>query len=205
MEDEDQEDEAHIDENAIKLKGEFKEICQIPEIRVNSIVLAILMSISSFCFFLINFSMKKIKGSLIKNTLTSQAAEFTADLTSGLVYFLIGPKKAFVIMYLLSMTGIVLLTIYYDDVDLIPIFIIMGKYGISSTFNMVFIAYMQLIPTIFTSSVFGIGNFTARMLSAFSPLFAEMSYPVPLVLNIAACFIASVSSFFLKEKLPRFI
>ena len=103
------------------------------------------------------------------------------------------------------MTGIVLLTFFYDDLDLIPVFIIMGKYGISATFNMVFIAYMQLIPTIFVSSVFGIGNFSARLLTAFSPLFAELQYPIPLVLNMAACFGAIVCSIFLREKLPRFI
>ena len=64
-------DEEVIEEGAIKLTGEFKEIWEIPEIRTNSIVMLGLISISSFCYFLINFSMKKIKGSLIKNTLTS--------------------------------------------------------------------------------------------------------------------------------------
>ena len=51
------EDVSVVDENVevIKLQGKNSEICSIWQLRVNSILLAVIMSSCSFCYFLINF------------------------------------------------------------------------------------------------------------------------------------------------------
>lgn len=58
-------------EEVIKLTGELKEVCEIWQLRNNFISLMSIITISSFSFFLINFQMKKVNGSLITNTLSS--------------------------------------------------------------------------------------------------------------------------------------
>ena len=90
-----------------------------------------------------------------------------------------------------------MLMMYWTSISLIPIFIVFAKFGISAAFNMTFIASVQLIPTIIAASVFGYCNMVARTITILSPLVAEIVYPVPLVINICAAFLALVASQFI--------
>ena len=44
-----------LKEERVNLKGEISEVCSIWQIRRNFLVLMYLLSMNSFCFFLINF------------------------------------------------------------------------------------------------------------------------------------------------------
>ena len=55
----------------IVLRGSIWELVTIWQIRRNFFCITVLLSSSAFCFFLINFQMKFVKGSLITNTLFS--------------------------------------------------------------------------------------------------------------------------------------
>jgi len=91
---------------------------------------------------------------------------------SGGIYFLLGPKNAFTSMFLFSLVGTCLLMTYHTDENLIPVFITIAKFGISASFNMCFIAFVQLIPTIFSTSVFGMCNVLARTITCLAPVIA---------------------------------
>lgn len=138
--------------------------------------------------------MDHLEGSLITNTIISQVSEFTAYILSSVIYLYLGPKPAFLSMYLLSVIGSGMLIKFWTDVSLIPIFITMAKFGISACFNMVFIASVELVPTLFTASAFGFCNVSARMVTMMSSLVAELPYPVPLVVNMIVALIAAVAS-----------
>ena len=60
-----------LPEQPIVLKGTIKEVCQIRVLRQNFIGLMVALSTTSFCYFLINFQMNKVKGSIVKNTLSN--------------------------------------------------------------------------------------------------------------------------------------
>lgn len=47
-------------------------------------------------------------------------------------------------------------------------------------FNMVFIASVELIPTIFAATVFGYANVVARLVTMMSSIIAEKEYPLPI-------------------------
>ena len=98
-----------------------------------------LFSSCSFCYFLINFLTNKIEGTIVRNTLISQFAECTADLSSAFIYMFLGPKLGLFSMYTLSAAGSALLIAFFHNDNLIPYFIIMAKFGISGCFNMVFV------------------------------------------------------------------
>ena len=100
-------------------------------------------------------------------------------------------------MFFISILGSILLMIYWTSLELIPIFIVLAKFGISASFNITFIASVQLIPTIIAASVFGYCNTVARTITILSPLVAEISYPVPLVINICAALFAVIASQFI--------
>ena len=108
-------------------------------------------------------------------------------------------------MYVVSLFGTVLLMIYYYHVDLIPLFIVLSKFGISASFNMCFISFVQLIPTIFSTRLFGFCNTPARLATVFAPVIASRDYPTPLLFNIVAVSLAAVSSLLIVNDLPKFI
>ena len=60
-----------------------------------------------------------------------------------------------------------------------------------------YISSVQLVPTIFAASVFGVCNVSARTITILSPMVAEIDYPVPLIVIMSACGIAMIASNFL--------
>ena len=160
-------------------------------------ILMVLLCSNSFVYFLINFQMKNVKGSLIANTLASQGAEFFADVFSGVIYNSLGARKSFLTSYFVSIIGSLLLLKFIDNTNLIFLFIIMAKFGISSAFTISFIASVQLIPTIFAASVFGYCNVSARIVTMMSSLVAELDEPTPLIVSASSAFGAAVVSLFI--------
>lgn len=154
----------------------------------------VLLSISSFCFYMINFQMKLVKGTLTQNTIVSQVAELSANWYSGLMYSSVGPRMGFTTSYLLCLGGSILLMMNWNNLDMIPLYITMAKFGISSSFNMIYLASVSLIPTILSSTVFGYCNVVARVLTIFAPVVAEQAFPFPMILCVILVCIASVVS-----------
>ena len=88
--------------------------------------------------------MKLVAGNIISNTLSSQAAEFSANLLSGVFYYYLGARLSFGSMFTLSAVGSIclLVAINGDYIDLIPVFISIAKFGIAASFNICFIAFV---------------------------------------------------------------
>ena len=117
-------------------------------------------------------------------------AELLANIISGVIYAKFGPRLGFTSMYLLSIVGSLFLVKYWTKTDLIPLFITLSKFGVSASFNMCFLAFIKLIPTMFCTSVFGLCNVLARITTMLAPLIAEQDYPTPLVANILSLAVA---------------
>lgn len=151
--------------------------------------------------------MRVVKGSIITNTLASQIAEMTADFVGGVLYFKMGPRASLSFSYLFSIVGSVALIfiLQANNEALIPVFISVAKFGIASSFNLGFIAAMQLIPTLHNASVFGYSNFSARFVTVLAPQVAEVEGIFPLVVNIAMAAVAAIAACRLITKLPKFV
>jgi hypothetical protein len=83
-----------------------------------------------------------------------------------------GPKLGFCSMYFVSLIGSILLLYTMKNKNLhhfIPLTLMISKFGVSAAFNMSFIASVQLIPTIFTATVFGYCNVMARLATVLAP------------------------------------
>ena len=105
-----------------------------------------------------------------------------ADIVSVLVYLSLGPKKGFASSYSLAILGCFLLLCFPNNIGMIPFFVTIAKFGISASFNMVYLASVGLIPTMFASSVFGLCNVAARIATIMAPVIAEQEYPLPMIL-----------------------
>ena len=174
------------------------------QLRRNFMVLLVLLSACSFINYQTFFFFQYIKEDLNLTQLISQLTCTSSQLISLLIYSKIGPKWGLVLSFFISGVGSTLLMIFFDNVDIIPIFLMMGIFGIQSSFNLCFICNIQLIPTIYASTVFGFCNVVARAVTILSPLIAEIAMPIPLIVNISVCLIATCTSFLLIEKLPKF-
>jgi hypothetical protein len=132
-----------------------------------------LLSISSFTYFLFNFKIKKIQGSITLNTLASSVSEVVAKVLCLFIYQKVGPRTSYGISYLVASAGTMLLLCFPDSVEFIPLFVTISKFGICISFNTGFLASVDLVPTIFSASVFGLCNFAARLLTILSSEIAE--------------------------------
>ena len=148
--------------------------------------------------------MKMVKGTLTQNTIVSQIAELAANFYSGLMYLSIGPKMGFSSSYAICVVGSILLMMNWNNIDMIPLYITMAKFGISSSFNMIYLASVSLIPTILSSTVFGYCNVAARICTIFAPVVAEQEFPFPMILCVILVCIASIVSQFIVVDLPKF-
>ena len=107
-------------------------------------------------------------------------------------------------MYILSILGAFLLLIFQNDVVMIPLYITIAKFGISTAFNLVYLSAVSLIPTILSSTVFGFCNVPARVITIMAPVVAEQDAPVPMLMCLVLVSCAIVASQFIVEKLPKF-
>ena len=75
------------------------------------------------------------------NTLVSASSELPAIIIAGYLYDKIGIKITLIGCFTMALIGsISLLVLGNDNIDLIPIFILLAKSGVSATFNLCYIA-----------------------------------------------------------------
>mmetsp|Transcript_29245 Transcript_29245/g.44063 ORF Transcript_29245/g.44063 Transcript_29245/m.44063 type:complete len:103 (+) Transcript_29245:193-501(+) len=87
-----------------------------------------------------------------------------------------GIKPNFVFSYILAAIGMVCLL--FTSVDspqwMLSLFILGSKFGISQSFNGVYVGNVMVFPAIVLSTCFGICNIFSRFMSIASPYVAEL-------------------------------
>ena len=138
----------------------------------NLIVMTVLWTASSFCYFLINFQMKYIHGNTFLNTGSAALSESIAYLCGGLLVKKFGAKKSFISAFLFSATGsLLIIFIPHTSVSGTAYagFVMATGFGVAATFNMVFIVTADYFPPALLGSAFGFCNLFARSFTFLSP------------------------------------
>ena len=91
---------------------------------------------SSFCYYLISYQLKYIKGNIYINGIISSLSEIAAYLASGILTDKFGMKNTLIGAYLIGIVGMVSLIMYDptgDDVNqlLVSIMVLGSKFGVS--------------------------------------------------------------------------
>ena len=91
---------------------------------------------SSFCYYLISYQLKYIKGNIYINGIISSLSEIAAYLASGFLTDKFGMKNTLIGAYLIGIVGMVSLIMYDptgDDVNqlLVSIMVLGSKFGVS--------------------------------------------------------------------------
>jgi len=151
--------------------------------------------------------MKNVPGDLVSLTIVSSIADCAGTLISGLIYNKLGPKLSHILSATMAALGsVVLLFVWYSNSPrLILMCILVSKFGAAAVFNMVYVDFQVLTPTLLTSTMFGIVNAFARLFASASCVFAELDHVTSLEISISFSIIQVLVSFFLVTKLPKFI
>ena len=124
-------------------------------------------------------------------------SEVIAYLISGALYERIGAKISFIVSFIIACIGSLFYIFFSDSNDWVVVMVLGTKFGISASFNVVYLAN-SLFPPLYAATTFGICNAFARMASILAPQFAEFAPPVPMATFFVISAIAGVISFFLR-------
>lgn len=166
---------------------------------INLMVLLFLWVVSAFDYYLINFQLKYIDGDIYLNTIVSSVSEVTAYIVSGALYDKIGPKISFVVSFVIGIIG----SLFYIALSstykkFIPLMVLGSKFGISASFNVVYLAN-GLFPPVYSSTTFGLCNFFARLASMLAPILSEsLKPPTPMIIFCVMAGLAAGMSLLLR-------
>ena len=105
--------------------------------------------------------------------------------------------------YALAVFGsIIYITLSESYASLIPVMILGTKFGIASSFNIVYLAN-GLFPPLYSSTTFGLCNCFARLASMAAPQFAEFPKPYPMVIFCIMAAIGGVVTFGIRTNDPK--
>lgn len=160
---------------------------------------------SSFNYYLVSIALKYGMGDIFLNTFVSMASEIPVTLLSGVLVHKFGLKATLCSMFIVAVCGSVgLLVLPAGQVTLIPIFILLGKSGVSGTFNICYLANAQIFPAIFAGTAFGICNIGAKLATILAPLVAETEQPIPgITFTATAALAAFLSLMIVVEAKPK--
>ena len=157
------------------MTGGFKDLVRVRRHFINLIIMVSVWIASSFDFYLLNFQMKNIKGNIFLNTFSSSFSELPAIILSGYMYKRIGMKLTLIIWFSVALVGGLSLMIFGGaNENLIPVFVLFSKAGVTATFNLCYLANAQIFPAIFAGTAFGICNIGAKFTTILAPLMAEV-------------------------------
>ena len=117
---------------------------------------------------------------------------------SGILLEYAGLRLSFFLSFAISLSGsVIYIVLESKEAIVIAIVVLLAKFGLGGAFNIVFLATSKLYPAIFASTVFGICNIFARLLSILSPIIAEEKEPVPILVFLVLASIATLLSLFI--------
>jgi MFS family permease len=157
------------------------------------IVMNITWSAVSFGYFMIGYYMKYVPGNIYQNIILSTLADMISNIFSGILSNFIGTKKSMTLSFLFAcVSGFIL--VYYEDSDnsnLIMILVLLTKLGITSAYNLCYLATAEYFPIRYASTIFGQCNVIARFATILSPIIAEIEQPNPIAIY-AICNLISI-------------
>lgn len=84
-----------------------------------------------------------------------------------------------------------------------PAFVLLARFGTTFVMISCYIVQVELFPTLFLGTSFGICNFFARLFSIGSPLAAEIPEPIPAVIFCVLAGIGLLASFLIYQEKPE--
>ena len=161
------------------------------DIRVNLGVMSYVWSAYSFSVYLLYGQLKYLPGNIYHNAIAVASAQLTACVVAGLITKRTGLKCAMSFMFACSLAGglLILLSEKISEKNLMPLFVLLTKFGITGLGVIAYTSSVQLFPTLFSGTAIGICNLLCRVLTISAFVIAEMEPPIPISILILVHFL----------------
>ena len=100
----------------------------------------------------------------------------------------------FIIAFSLGSVGALLLSIFYQNGNIMPVLLMFTRFGISQAFVASYLSIILLFPTKLTATTMGICNVIARVAAIIAPFIAEVKPPINLIILLALLIAATLLS-----------
>eukprot|EP00347_Sterkiella_histriomuscorum_P021446 403333947 len=193
-------DSTYIKEvNENQSEQSIKQLCTNNILRSNLVFSSFIWCSIMFNYYILAFYIKYFPGNVYENTLALVFSDLVAYIISGSALKRISMKKTLVLAQLFSLLGSLLYLFLYQELYLVPIIIVLCRFGNSMSFNTLYVGNNRLFPTQFLATTFGLVNFVSHMLAVGAPLVAEINDPYPFFVFLGNAGVALISCFFLIE------
>lgn len=175
-------------------EGKIWELWHYKSLRYNLFVLVFCWMACSFGFYMLNFVLKYLQGSIFFNAYASSVAEIVGKLSTIIVLHYTSLKRTFFISFTLALFGTILLILFSQKSAWIPVMLLIAKLGFSQAFVAAYLSIILIYPTILASTAMGICNLLARVSSVMTPIVAEIEAPINLVILVSIAGVALTAS-----------
>jgi len=167
------------------------------------LMMIIIWIAASFIFFLLGFLVKYMPGDIYFNSIISGLSAI-AMLLQGNLEKLLGVKFGIFWCFFIAFFAIILLCFFDQGTTKILLFacvLLVAKSGTSLAFGLAYAIHIELFPSSFLISSYGICNFFCRGLTIFAPLVAEIeNQMVPNMFMVVLSFMGFAAAFMLKKR-----
>lgn len=144
---------------------------------------------------------KYLGGDIYRNAYVSSFAEIFAKLSCAYILVKCNLKPLLVAAFTISFVGALLLILLSEPSEnVIAVFVMMVKFGMSMGFVGLYLGLVLLFPTTMVSTAMGVCNVIGRCGAIMAPLVAELAEPVPMICVSVLCGLSIIASFMLKQK-----
>ena len=164
-------------------------------------MMIIVWTAGSFIFFLLGFLVKYMPGDIYFNSVISGLSSI-ALLAEGKVGDMIGVKGGITWCYFAGFLSLIGLCFFEKGTSQILLFacvLMVAKSGVSLAWGFAYAIHIDIFPSSFLISSYGICNFFCRGLTIFAPLIAEVeNQMIPNITMAVLAFLGFLSGFLLK-------
>ena len=168
-----------------------------PRLLTDLCIMVSMWSIISFNYYLLTFQIKSLPGDVFANTVATAMSETAGVLGGGLLVKQCGLKNAFVYSYGVSLVGSLAIVFFAGGLWRMAFWCIVTRIGISALFNIIYLANLEMFPTMFAASAMGLCNFIARIVTIMAPVLAEEQGDTGMLVHGTLCALGMVLATFL--------
>ena len=156
----------------------------------------------AFNFYLTSILVKYFPGDFNMNNFVMFVSDIAGVLIGGWLCTKWAPKVFFSLYFGIQIAGGMSILLFIDHGNpgwMMPFLVGCCRFGVAGAFFGVWINHAKMFPTLFVATSMGISNIFARVFVVASPMIAEVTYPIPVVIFTTFNVLAAVSTLFLVD------
>ena len=192
-----------------KTEGTLKELWAEKALVANVALMSAIWTTCSFTYYLAKFQLKFIAGNVFVNSFTSSIADAVSRPVAYYAYKCMHTRRVMLMFFLISAFGSIPVIFSENASDtfkayVVPACLTIANFGSCGNFSNLYIGHLDLFPLVFGTTTMGICNVIARFLTVFAPIVAEVEEPYPEIAYTVLCFVAAITSLFIKDKVKTY-